>query len=81
MPSKKEATWARLHGERESSVIPKTEQKIRLVTVSPKMPQANRPAPVIRHYDISTDEYHHYHVAISEESDEIIHKKCSGTGR
>ena len=41
------------------------------------MPQANRPAPVIRHYDISTDEYHHYHVAISEEADEIIRKECS----
>ena len=44
MPSKIEATWARLHEE---------------------------------HYDISTDEYHHYHVAIPEEADEIICKECS----
>ena len=41
------------------------------------MPQTNRPAPVIRHYDISTDEYHHYHVAIPEEANEIIRKECS----
>lgn len=41
------------------------------------MPQTNRPASVIRHYDISTDEYHQYHVAISEEADEIIRKECS----
>ena len=40
------------------------------------MPQVNRQAPVIRNYDISTDEYHHYHVAISENADEIIRKEC-----
>lgn len=77
MPSKIEATWARLHGERKSSLIPNTEQKIRPATVSTEMPQTNRPAPVIKHYDISTDEYHHYHVAILEEADEIICKECS----
>ena len=77
MPSKIEATWARLHGERKSSVIPNTEQKIRPATVSPKNPQTNSPAPVIKHYDISTDEYHHYHVAIPEEADAIICKDCS----
>ena len=77
MPSKIEATWARLHGERKSTVIPNTELKIRPATVSPEMPQTNRPAPVFRHYDISTDEYHQYHVAISEEADEIIRKECS----
>lgn len=77
MPSKIEATWARLYGERKSSVIPNTEQKIRAATVSTEMPQINRPAPVIRHYDISIDEYHHYHVSISEKADEIIRKECS----
>ncbi len=41
------------------------------------MSQTNHLAPVIKHYDISTDEYHHYHVAISEEADEIIRKECS----
>lgn len=77
MPSKIEATWARLHEERKSSLIPNTEQKIRPATVSTEMPQTNRPALVIKHYDISTDEYHHYHVAIPEEADEIICKECS----
>ena len=77
IPSKIEATWARLHGERKSSLIPNTEQKIRPSTVSTEMPQTNRSAPVIRHYDISTDEYHHYHVAIPEDADKIIRKECS----
>ena len=77
IPSKIEATWARLHEEQKSSVIPNAEQKIRPAIVSTEIPQTYRPAPVIRHYDISTDEYHHYHVAISEEADEIIRKECS----
>lgn len=76
MPSKIEATWAGLHGEQKSSVIQNVEQEIRPATVSPEMPQVNRQAPVIRNYDISTDEYHHYHVAISENADEIIRKEC-----
>ena len=75
MPSKIEATWAGLHGEQKSSVIQNVEQEIRPATVSPEMPQVNQ-APVIRNYDISTDEYHHYHVAISENADEIIRKEC-----
>lgn len=74
MPSKIEATWAGLHGEQKSSVIQNVEQEIRPATVSPEMPQVNQ-APVIRNYDISTDEYHHYHVAISENADEIIRKE------
>lgn len=77
MPSKIEATWAGFHGEQQSSVIQNVEQKILPATVSPEMPQVNRQAPVIRHYDISTDEYHHYHVPILEEADEIICKECS----
>ena len=77
MPSKIEATWARLHGEQKSSAILSTEQKIRTSTVSAEMPQVNRSAPVIRHYDISTDEYHHYHVAIPEDADKIIRNECS----
>lgn len=77
MPSKIEATWARLHGEQKSSAILSTEHKILTSTVSAEMPQINRSAPVIRHYDISTDEYHHYHVAIPEDADKIIRKECS----
>ncbi len=78
MPSKIEATWARLHGEQKSSAISNnTEQGIRPAIVSTEMPQINRPDPVIKYYDISTDEYHHYHVTISEDADEIIRKECS----
>ena len=29
------------------------------------------------HYDIATDEYRHYHVAIPEVADEIIRKECT----
>ena len=78
MPSKIEATWARVHGEQKSSTISNnTEQGIRPAIVSTEMPQTNRPDPVIKYYDISTDEYHHYHVTISEEAVEIIRKECS----
>ena len=77
MPSKIEETWARLHGERESLVNPTTEQEKRAATISAEMPQANHLAPALRHYDLSTDEYHHYHVTISEDADEIIRKECS----
>ena len=77
MPSKIEATWARVHGERKSSVILTTEQEKRTAAISAEMPQINHLAPALRHYDLSTDEYHHYHVAISEDADEIIRKECS----
>ena len=77
MPSKIKATWVRLHGERKSSVILTTEQAKRTAAISAEMPQINHLAPALRHYDLSTDEYHHYHMAISEEADEIIRKECS----
>lgn len=77
MPSKIEATWARLHGERKSPTTPKTESEKRTANATNDKTQANRPTPVIRHYDISTDEYHHYHVAIPEEADEIIRRECT----
>lgn len=77
MPSKIEATWARLHGERKSLVNSTVEQEKRTATVQPNKPHGDLSAPVFRHYDISTDEYHQYHMAISEEADEIIRKECS----
>ena len=73
MPSKIEATWARLHGERKTPTTPKAETEKWTANESK---QPNRPVPIIRHYDISTDENHHYHVAIPEEADEIIRKEC-----
>ena len=33
--------------------------------------------PVIKHYDIATDEYHRYHVEIHEAADNIIRQDCS----
>lgn len=77
MPSKIEATWARLHGERKSPATPKIESEKRTANAANEKTQTNRPTPVIRHYDLSTDEYHHYHVAIPEEADEIIRRECA----
>ena len=77
MPSKIEATWARLHGERKFSATPKAESEKRTANAANENKQPNRLAAFIRHYDISTDEYHHYHVAIPEEADEIIRRECA----
>lgn len=33
--------------------------------------------PVIKHYDIATDNYHSYHVDIPEAADNIIREECS----
>ena len=77
MPSKIEAAWARLHGGQKSLVNSTIEQEKRTATVQPNKPQGELSAPIFRHYDISTDEYHHYHVAIPEEADAIICKDCS----
>lgn len=77
MPSKIETTWARLHGARKSPTTPKIESEKRTANVSNENKQPNRPTPVIRKYDISTDEYHYYHVAIPEEANEIIRRECA----
>ncbi len=77
MPSKIKATWAWLHGEQKTQANPNAEQEKRTAIPSSDKVQASHSAPVVKHYDISTDEYHHYHVAIPEEADEIIRKECS----
>ena len=77
MPSKIEATWARLHGDQNIQANPNVEQEKRTATTLPENAHAIRPVPVVKHYNISTDEYHHYHVAIPEDADEIIRKECS----
>lgn len=77
MPSKIEAAWARLHGGQKSLVNSTIEQEKWTATVQPNKPQGELSASIFRHYDISTDEYHHYHVAIPEEADAIICKDCS----
>lgn len=74
MPSKIEATWERVH---KSQPVQNIEAEKRTADMPGKDTRASRPAPVIKHYDISTDEYHRYHVAIPEEADEIIRRECS----
>ncbi len=77
MPSKIEATWERLQGVHKSQPVQNIEAEKRTADMTDKDTRASRPALVIRHYDISTDEYHRYHVAIPEEADEIIRRECS----
>ena len=77
MSSKIKATWARLHEEQKTLANPNAKQEKRTATTLPGNVQAIRLEPVVKHYDISIDEYHHYHVAIPEYADEIIRKECS----
>lgn len=77
MPSKIEATWERLQGVQKSQSVKNIEAEKQTANIPDKNALTSRPAPVIRHYDISTDEYHRYHVAIPEEADEIIRRECS----
>ena len=76
MPSKIKATWARLHGGQNIQANPNVKQEKRTATTLQGKAQASHPIQVVKHYDISTDEYHHYHVAIPEEAYEIICKEC-----
>ena len=77
-PSKIETTWAKLHlQERKSEPTNSIPQQTRTANtdfvIQPKM----APQPVLKHYDIATDEYHSYHVDISEATDNIIRQECS----
>lgn len=77
MPSKIEATWERLQGLRQFQPVQNAEAEKQTADMPDKDIRTSRPTPVIKHYDISTDEYHRYHVAIPEEADEIIRRECS----
>ena len=71
-PSKIEATWAKLHQqERKSEPTNSILQQTRTADLTPIS------LPVIKHYDIATDEYHSYHVEIPEAADNIIRQECS----
>ncbi len=71
-PSKIEATWAKLHPqERKSEPTKPISQQTRTADITPIS------QPVIKHYDIATDEYHSYHVEIPEAADNIIRQNCS----
>lgn len=77
-PSKIETTWAKLHlqerkSEPTNSILQQTRTANADSAIQPKM----APQPAIRHYDIATDEYHSYHVDISEAADNIIRQECS----
>ncbi len=80
MPSKIEATWARLHGNAvakpvQTEAIPtRTAQPVVTRPVQqPSVKVDNEPAPVImRHFDFSTDEFHHYPVDIPQDALDII---------
>ena len=71
-PSKIEATWAKLHPqERKSEPTKPISQQTRTADNTPIS------QPVIKHYNIATDEYHSYHVEIPEAADNIIRQNCS----
>ena len=71
-PSKIEATWAKLHPqERKSEPTKPISQQTLTADITPIS------QPVIKHYNIATDEYHSYHVEIPEAADNIIRQNCS----
>ena len=77
-PSKIKATWAKLHlqerkSEPTNSILQQTRTTNADSVIQPKM----APQSVIRHYDITTDEYHNYYVDIPEAADNIIRQECS----
>ena len=77
-PSKIEATWAKLHPqERKSEPAKPVSRKTRATGTTPVIQSPTASQPVIKHYDISTDEYHNYHVDIPEAADNIIRQDCS----
>lgn len=77
-PSKIEATWAKLHPlKRESTPTKPAPQQTRIVDTTPVIQPSTIPQPVMKHYDIMTDEYHKFHVEIPEAADHIIRQDCS----
>jgi hypothetical protein len=77
-PSKIEATWEKLHPqERKSEPTKPISQQTRTAGTTPAIQPSTASHPVMKHYDITTDEYHKYHVAIPEFADNIIRQDCS----
>lgn len=71
-PSKIKATWAKLHPqERKSELAKPISRQTRTADITPIS------QPIIKHYDIATDEYHSYHVEIPEAANNIIRQNCS----
>ncbi len=77
-PSKIEATWTKLHPQERKSEQPKPIfQQIQTSAPTTISQSPIAPKPVMKHYDIVTDEYHSYHVDIPEAADNIIRQDCS----
>lgn len=77
-PSKIEATWAKLHPqERKSEQIKPVPRQTRTANATHSLQPLTTSQPVIKHYDIVTDEYHRYHLEIPEAADNIIRRDCS----
>ena len=71
-PSRIETTWAKLHPqEGKSESIKLVSRQTRTTDTIPVS------QPVMRHYNIATDEYHSYRVDIPEASEDIIRQDCS----
>ena len=77
-PSKIEVTWAKLHPQERKSEPTKTVvQQTRTADMTSVLQSPTVQLPVMRHYDIATDEYHSYHVEMPETADNIIRQYCS----
>lgn len=77
-PSKIETTWDKLHQQERKSEPAKPDlRQTRTANTTPVLQPMVTSKPIIRHYDITTDEYHHYRVEIPEAADNIIRQECS----
>ena len=82
MPSKIEGTWQRMHHQEQKkptpiSTNPKTNgQQPKSIITATTMPTAGN-APQMRHFDFSTDEFHHYPVDIPQNCLDVIEKNIA----
>ena len=79
MPSKIEQTWAKLHPQEQQKPIvtsPKASTNGQQTNTASSARQKHTMdnSPVIRHFDFSTDEWHHYPVDISQPCLDVINK-------
>lgn len=79
MPSKIEQTWSKLHPQEQEKAIttpPKTTangQQTNMASTARQM-HTKDSTPIIRHFDFSTDEWHHYPVDIPQPCLDVIDK-------
>lgn len=79
MPSKIKKTWEKLHHQELAKPVPlptkSTPQSKTGITAKPISNVVN--TPMIQHFDISTDEYHHYSVDIPQNCLDVIEKNIT----